>query len=69
MFGQIADRVGFELLPGGTTIDLATDQTFLQSVIARSRDSESLMSSSTLTGRVESYPYTTIAAESPTRRE
>jgi anaerobic selenocysteine-containing dehydrogenase len=49
MFGQIADRVGFELLPGGTTIDLATDQTFLQSVIARSRDSESLMSSSTLT--------------------
>jgi anaerobic selenocysteine-containing dehydrogenase len=49
MFGQIADRVGFELLPGGTNIDLATDQTFLQSVIARSRDSESLMSSSTLT--------------------
>jgi len=49
MFGQIADRLGFDLLPSATTIDLATDQTFLQSVIARSRDSESLMSSSTLT--------------------
>ena len=49
MFGQIADRLGLELLPSGTTIDLANDQTFLQSVIARSRDSESLLGSSTLT--------------------
>jgi len=49
MFGQIADRLGFDLLPSATTIDLATDRTFLQSVVARSRDSESLMSSSTLT--------------------
>ena len=49
MFGQIADRLGLDLLPSGTTTDLATDQTFLQSVITRSRDSEALMSSSTLT--------------------
>ena len=48
MFSQIADRLGIDLLPGGTTTDLANDQTFLQSLIARSRDSDSLMGSSTL---------------------
>ena len=48
MFGQIADRLGIDLLPSGTTIDLASDQTFLQSVITRSRDSDALMGSSTL---------------------
>ena len=48
MFSQIADRIGIDLLPSATTIDLASDQTFLQSVITRSRDSEALMGSSTL---------------------